>query len=809
MWQMCRAVRLLVRRLKSAAIVVLLTVMAAACSKSGSVPKEFQPDVDWNAIAMASDVQISWREDVQPVLEQRCVVCHGCYDAPCQLKLTSYEGLMRGANPVQVYDGGRIRAMQPARLNIDATTTEEWRARGFHPVVAEKSMQSEQEAADFMRQSILYRLLRLKQLNPQPRTGLVPEALTLGLARKQTCTTQEDVAKFERKNPLWGMPYGMPNLADDEYRPLVQWLAQGAPPPEPLKDAVVSTGQIDTWEAFLNGTSNRERLVSRYIYEHLFLGHIHFEGSPDRHFYRLVRSFTPPGEPVQEIPTTRPFDDPGVEQFWYRLRRYDSIIVDKSHVLFELSSKKLERYKELFLQPDYAVDTLPGYELPAASNPFITFANLPSRSRYIFMLEDARFYIQGFIKGPVCRGQVAINVIEDQFWIVFANPDFGDATTDKLLLNAADYLQMPSATQTFNLIAAYTRYWKGQKAYLAAKAEVVANFWPETQQEALDVIWDGDGHNKNAALTIFRNFDSAAVEYGLLGQYPETAWVIHYPLLERIHYLLVAGFDVYGNVGHQLNTRLFMDFLRMEGEDNFLSFLPSDSRQEIRAGWYQGMRSKRSRFFQEPMHWLTNDSPIEFQTDDPQTEFYQLIIDHLGPVAGPPDFLNRCVGESCFLSVDNPVVAEVDTLMRELSRIKGEQLHVFPELTFVHVVVDEGTDVNYSLMHNRQWHNVTSFLENAEAAQRDLSADTLTVLRGFSGSYPNFFFSIQRDEVDKFVHQAVSIQTADDYQLFVARFGVRRTATDFWDEADWFQDRYLEEKPLAAGIFDLNRYENR
>lgn len=30
---------------------------------------------------------VSYRDDVRPVLERRCVVCHGCYDAPCQLKL--------------------------------------------------------------------------------------------------------------------------------------------------------------------------------------------------------------------------------------------------------------------------------------------------------------------------------------------------------------------------------------------------------------------------------------------------------------------------------------------------------------------------------------------------------------------------------------------------------------------------------------------------------------------------------------------------------------------------------------------------
>jgi hypothetical protein len=53
------------------------------------------------------------------------------------------------------------------------------------------------------------------------------------------------------------------------------------------------------------------------------------------------------------------------------------------------------------------------------------------------------------------------------------------------------------------------------------------------------------------------------------------------------------------------------------------------------------------------------------------------------------------------------------------------------------------------------------------------------------------------------------VQTIEEYQIFVARFGVRRTAVDFWAQADWFQQQYFAEQPIGAGIFDLNRYENR
>src|SRR5688572_30298415 len=59
-----------------------------------------------------------WR-DVKPVLDNRCVVCHGCYDAPCQLNLASYQGITRGARGDDVY-ASRLLAIEPTRLFFDA-----------------------------------------------------------------------------------------------------------------------------------------------------------------------------------------------------------------------------------------------------------------------------------------------------------------------------------------------------------------------------------------------------------------------------------------------------------------------------------------------------------------------------------------------------------------------------------------------------------------------------------------------------------------------------------------------------------------
>ncbi|CAN0585803.1 unnamed protein product, partial [Ectocarpus sp. 12 AP-2014] len=210
------------------------------------------------------------------------------------------------------------------------------------------------------------------------------------------------------------MPYGLPGLDLQRQASLKAWIESGAPgvrlPPRPEAEQ----NAVATWEAFLNGVSNRERLMSRYIFEHLFIGSLHFDDLPTvSGGYTLVRSRTPPGEPIDIIASRRPYDDPGVEEFYYRLQLRPLTRLAKRHMPYALNTQRMARWRELFLEPDYSVPSLPGYGGDDAANPFITFQQLPINARYRFMLDEAQFTIMAYIKGPVCRGQVALNVIDD------------------------------------------------------------------------------------------------------------------------------------------------------------------------------------------------------------------------------------------------------------------------------------------------------------------------------------------------------------------------------------------------------------
>ena len=792
-------------RLKAMIIVLFFGFLLTSCATPKKSVTEEQARVDYDLLINMPSEPISYSDQIRPILNQRCVVCHGCYDAPCQLKLSSMEGLQRGANPTKVYDGARIRGIEPTRIFIDAKSPEEWREKGFHSVLNEGGGEAKQNLDD----SVLYQMLRLKQLHPQPRVGKLPEEFDISLDRAQSCTTAAGFSEFAKEHPLWGMPYAMPNLSDEEYRLLVQWIAQGAEGSDISEPSAEAMLQIKRWESFLNGKELKQQLVSRYLYEHLFNAHIHFKGTSEREFYQLVRSRTAPGQPVDIITTPRAFDDPGSE-FYYRLVRYQASVVIKDHNVYEWSDQRMQRYQELFLEPKYQVDSFPSFEPGIASNPFRVFEAIPVDSRYRFLIEDAKFFIEGFIKGPVCRGQVALNVIEDHFWVFFVNPDQPVTSHDPEFLDASiDYLQLPSDRgDTLNIFAIWTDYWNRQVQYLEKRQDAFLHNAHATDiNKAVGYIWNGDGKNPNAGLTIYRHFDSASVTQGLEGNYPETAWIIDYPLIERIHYLLVAGFNVYGNVGHQLNTRLYMDFLRMEGEMMFLGFMPAKDRRWIRDSWYQGLQKKVHKEFQAPMDWIDAEMVNGYRSGDPQREFYQHLEKHLGKMAGPVDYINRCDVNEC-QSLPPKEELDIDMAMRELVSVYGEITKVFPDVSFIRVLGDDGKeDLAYSLILNKAYKNISSMLDDED--QRDRSSDTLTVVKGLEGSYPNFFFVVDRKDLEHFVTTFKAIRDRNDYERFVAVYGIRRTNQSFWEHSDWFHAWSDTHEPLTAGIYDLNRYRNR
>ena len=743
-------------------------------------------------IVSVPDGQLDYWTDVKPVVEQRCVVCHACYDAPCQLKMSSIEGIERGATPAKVYDQSRPKEIPTTRLFEDAQSITEWRDKGFHPVLNEfeASPEANREAG------VMHRLLKLKEAHPLPETKTLAKDFDLALDRKEFCAKPGTIDKYEQKNPLWGMTYGLPGLDNKSQATLLQWLEQGATytAREPLPDEL--TEAVATWEAFLNDDSLKAQLVGRYIYEHLFLANLYFQGLDQRRFFKLVRSATPPGQPVDVIATRRPYNDPGVERVYYRIVEKLGTIVAKTHMPYALDNEQLERWTTLFVDADYEVTELPPYVAESASNPFRTFAQLPTDSRYRFLLERAQFSIMNFIKGPVCRGQVALNEINDHFWVFFIDPAyFRLDVSEEFLSRRAENLELPSSEESiYRPLKYWNRYAKQQKELTDAMDEFMTENLSDPGTITLDMIWDGNGTNENAALTVFRHVDSATVEKGLVGQAPKTAWVIGYGLLEKIHYLLVAGYDVYGNLGHQLVSRIYMDFMRMEGEKNFLAMLPKDARERERRFWYRKADKKVDKYMSMSKFEAVEVSQIKYQTDDEKIELFGMLKEHLAPVLPNRQALS---------SIGNPDLR--DTLSR-LQDLQGLPVTFMPELTFVEIAGVSGNEF-VTIVHNRAHLNITSiFRENKFLAPDE---DTLTVVPGFLGAYPNVFFRLTEKNIEDFVSSISMLRTEDDYSQLLDRYAIRRTNPEFWKQSDAFHAGYRALAPIEYGLLDYNRLDNR
>lgn len=728
--------------------------------------------------------------DIQPIFDSRCVACHSCFNAPCQLKLSSFAGTERGANQTSIYDFPTFTPRAPTRLFIDAHDVSGWREKEFYSVTS-------QTKEDI---SILEMMLTRV---PGVESGLQEK---FDSEWSRTCVaeaSERELERYKKANPAGRMPFGLPPLEPRELKTVQNWLLKGAPGPvlKDREDAILNqkllAPLISDWEALLNGKTLQSKLSSRYIYEHLFLAHLYFDQHPQI-FFRLVRSKSKSG-PVEEIATRYPFDDPRSE-FFYRLRPVTSTLTHKSHIPYALNQKKRNLWTKQFFKADWGktLEAFPPYGR-AGSNPFKTFKEIPTQVRYEFFLQDAGYHVMTFIKGPVCRGQTALNVINDHFWVMFVEPSKDPLVTSKKIYDhVASVMEMPAEIKgDFDPFIGFRKnYWKALDfKYDSLKRDKISldESW----------IWNGDKENTNALLTIFRHFDSATVLRGLHGETPKTVWVIDYHVFESIYYNLTAGYDVFGPLLHQLNSRLYMEISRIASEDLFLSFLNPEVRQEVRSSWNLPVPEENKSIAKRVAEIVTSDvqEKMKFEYPYPGSELpskiektsassKEKLIDHLLTSR----FSKHQVNNSSWPS---------NKTLEKLEQIKPLGVRYFPDTILLHV---EGEDVPFTLIHNKDHFNVGMLFFEQE--RRNLKNDSLSVYRGIATSYANLFMKVKAEKLSQFIDQVNSVKSEEDLSQVFNIYGVSRKSDQFWKEYEWFSARTIDRETNESGWLDLNRYVN-
>lgn len=736
---------------------------------------------------------ISYTRDIQPIFTEKCVACHACYDSACQLNLGSAEGAARGASKTPVYDGERSTATAPTRLFYDAFGKRAWQNKGFYSVLDAQGSQA----------ALMTRMLELGHNAPLAPNAKLPDEIALGLNRENMCPLPGEFDAYAGAHPKEGMPLAVTGLTDQQYQTLQRWLASGAPIDEQgLAPSAKEALQVQQWEALFNQPGARESLVARWLYEHLFLAHIYFENGEPGHFFQWVRSRTPSGQPIDLINTRRPNDDPGT-QVYYRLWPVQGVIVHKTHITYPFSAAKMARIKSLFYGNDWQVNALPGYGPGRRANPFETFEAIPAKARYQFMLDNAEYFVRTFIRGPVCRGQIATDVIRDNFWVLFQEPDHDLYVTDaRYRGQATPLLAMPGQNDDVgSVLSLWLAYRDKRNAYEALRRDSYA----ELPAPSWSSLWAG---NDNALLSIFRHFDSASVTKGLIGDVPQTMWLFDYPLLERTYYQLAVNFDVFGNVSHQAQTRLYFDLIRNGAELNFLRLMPANTREDFVDDWYQNSGKVKLWLDYESIDDST-PTGLKLNGKDPKRDFANQLLTRYGDLNASPDPINRCTGAYCSRPGIDPALQDAEQVLSRLTSRPAAGLKVIeqlPEATLLRIETRSGKRGVYSMLRNRAHSNVAFMLGEAYRYQPGL--DTLTIYPGVLSSYPNFMFNIPAEQVPEFVAAMENAKDAKRFEKIVDRWGVRRSHPQFWQ---YFHDlsQYLRETtPVEEGVLDMNRYEN-
>ena len=790
---------------------------------------------------------------VQPLLAKRCVNCHGCTDSPCRLKLTSYKGIKKGASGVNYY------ALHLGEANDPKSARG---AKDFHPVV-------DVNGRDPLQGSLLYHLVRQGMRNTvgsDPQGAFDLEAIRKlqwrydKKAKYQCPASGYVLEEFLKKHPLGGMPFGLPRLRQQELTVFRDWILGGAKGPDPANHPELylpsKPAVIHAWERWLNRDGNKARLLGRYLYEHLFLAHIHFDEMPGE-FYQLVRAGTPPGQTstvdtaaIDEIITPLPTDDPGMERVYYRLRKITETIVRKNHVVWRVNANTLAALDAHFIQnlwevPDHQI-VLPGYD---TTNPFRVFAQIPAILRHRFMLENSKLIIESMIRSPVCVGRSATYAIADHFWVFFLKPESDVSSGAPFYRLGSETMQaLDLDTRRITLKTKTRRRFDNNRLFIngyerALRKDLEAQVQHGLRPAAglgLGDIWDGGGGNPNAWLTVLRHDASTTVHHGQEGGLPQSIWVFSFANFERLYYNLVVNFKYWGNLRHKLGTWQSMSHERLDGEDLFVSFLPEASREAIREKYSGGMKLP-AQIITGFVGTLTVGKRIEriidlypLQSRGRPTltslpgkgradhEFARLIQQHMNPrVKVTSDLLNCRVADDQNIYISSvigkiriPVISDFDqweSILRKITedRGKGRYAPYLPSITYLRVG-SKGKYRLYTAISNRGYlsHNNVFF----EDQERDPKRDTISIFHGAIGDYPELFLDIPLHKAADFLNRVQNLN-AENYRAELRSlkqdYAIRRNSEKFWPFVDWLHKTMVEREDgyIYAGILDLSKYD--
>ena len=753
---------------------------------------------------------VSFTRDIKPIFDTKCVSCHACYDAPGQLDLRSVKGIQRGAMKIDTY-ASREGSIEPTFVWNSPNTLDDWRKMGFFSVI------------EGGRASIMGKMLVLGHASPVEPNAQFPADIKIDqLERKNYLANKYEIDGYAKQYPQEGMPLAVSGLTDEEYEATMSWLENGAPIDyEAAEPTANELAQIQKWEDFLNG-DKRSRLVARYIFEHLIYVNFSFEDREDANSFILVRSTTPSGKdtvPVYQHMANREVDG----EFYYRFLPLDlTDCVKNTRLQLLASDEKLGRWKNIFYEEDWSVDQLPGYTEAERFSPLTTFRAIPAKARWKFNLANS-WYLRGQITyGPSCHGNVATGVVRDVGWDIFESPETSLYVNDAQYRAEVDPL-LAEMINPKNLLDAFVHRHKYVEQHKVFKTRALARAKELGYRSNFSDIWRGEHPDDQPLVAFVRHDDNAYVVEGnwVPFEFPKTINVFDLPSYESSLYSAVINFDLYGpGIWGLFGAREQFGLSRTDTELNFLRFLPRKVRRSMWKSWYMGgepvdaLAKDRWKLYAPkiaPEDTIPTD--IKYATDDPKREFYERLLEYLGPRVNANDPINRPKPGDDADRVTKAFISIV-AASREQEPTWRKFKTFLPEAVFLRIDRSGQEPGIYTMTHNSDY--ATKAFLSMDFQDEIPGNAKVAILEGAYTAYPNFMFRINEDEIEKFAASLIEADTQKKFTAIVERWGIRRSSPDFWPVLNSVTAYVKRTNPSGApqraggraGTFDINRYKN-
>jgi len=197
----------------------------------------------------------------------------------------------------------------------------------------------------------------------------------------------------------------------------------------------------------------------------------------------------------------------------------------------------------------------------------------------------------------------------------------------------------------------------------------------------------------------------------------------------------------------------------------------------------------------ESQQLFDRETGIAYTGGDPQHELYGHLKERIGPALSQDYNLHR-----------DAVPADLQIELSRLGATLGVAVSWLPELSMLTIDTTQGP-MPFTLIHNAGHTNVASMFR--ERKRRVPEEDTLTVVPGFLGSYPNALFKVRQADLPRFVDAVGRLAAESNYADLMSRYGMRRSDPGFWAHSDVILGLVELFDYPDRGVLDYSRLENR